>query len=86
MNDGRVTVDVVKDYETTLKPTEHPDDRRVRLVKELATFRVGLGILSFTCAASLYVGIFGATAEDRRWGQSVITLLVGGAVGFAFRK
>lgn len=76
-------------------PEEHPEDRSARLRSEhraaliedckgIAVFLVMLAGLAAVGVLSAYEGFFdtAASAETRRWSQTVLSSLVTGAVSF----
>ena len=73
-------------HDITVKPSEREDERRVRLNKELTVFRVGLAMLLAVFALSLYLLLAAPTPDDRRWAQSVVSALVGGVLGYLFKR
>ncbi len=70
-----------------IEPNEHDSDRKVRLFKEVTTFVVILGVLLAVLAGTLYALTRPtATADEKRWLQSVATLIIGGFIGFFLKK
>lgn len=79
----------------SLTPEEHPDERALRLRtverqsiiedrKGVAVFAVLLGSIVVIGGLALYESILdrAATADTKRWAQTVLTALVSGGVSF----
>lgn len=67
---------------TKTEPDEHPDDRKLRLHKERVQFWVGLLVLLAALGGSIVALILVQSADEKRWLQSVVTLIIGGYVGY----
>ncbi|RZI57625.1 MAG: hypothetical protein EOP37_19645 [Rubrivivax sp.] len=75
---------------TTLKvePDESPEDARHRRRRENLILYFGLLIVTGAIAGSVYVA-FGSTtasADDRKWAQSLLTLMIGAMIGYVIPK
>lgn len=79
----------------SVTPEEHPDDRAARLEREkrdarlesykgVATFCALLGSLISVAAVCVYVSVFdpNASADSKRWAQTVLSSLATGAASF----
>lgn len=75
------------ELEVSIKPTENEPDGRARRSRELVTFTVAVAMVAIVFLVCLAVLLFGHPAVDeQRWLQSAVTLILGAAVGAAFRK
>lgn len=89
MSEGSGGFDVqgwLQAQDVTVKPTEHPDDRRARLARDGAAFRGALAMIGLVFLASLALAAMADDPADRRWAQSVVTLILGGVLGYAFKR
>lgn len=65
---------------------EHPDDRKARLSKEMALFWICALVVMAALVGAVYGLIVVTNAEDKRWLQSVVTLILGGFLGYAVKR
>lgn len=73
-------------HDITVKPSEREDERRVRLNKELTAFRVGLAMIAAIFVLAVAVLLTTNSAEDKRWVQSLVSAIVGGVLGYLFKR
>jgi hypothetical protein len=75
------------ELEVSIKPAESEQDGRARRTRETATFVLALVMVAIIFLVCLGVLMFGQPSTDeQRWLQSALTLILGAAVGAAFRK
>ena len=75
------------ELEVSIKPIENEHDGRARRSREMVTFTVAVtmvAIVFLTCSAVLLFG--SPSVDEQRWLQSAVTLILGAAVGAAFKK
>lgn len=71
----------------SLKPPENAHDARARRTRDMVTFVVAVSMVAIVFLACLAVLLFGrVSADEQRWLQSALTLILGAAVGAAFKK
>ena len=71
----------------SIEPVEHNDDRRLRLHKEWVLFWFCLAIIVAVLAACGYALLFtNLGGDDKRNVFSVLTLILGGVVGYFLKK
>lgn len=74
-------------FDVSIKPAENEPDARVRRLKEQLTFILAASMTAVIFIVCLCILLFGHTsAEEQRWVQSALTLILGAAVGAAFNK
>lgn len=74
-------------FDVSIKPAENEHDARVRRTRETITFVVAVAMIGIVFLACLAVLLFGhASVDEQRWLQSALTLILGAAVGAAFKK
>jgi hypothetical protein len=74
-------------YELSVKSPEDPEDARHRRRKDLLQLSVallGMGAIGFFCLWVLMSPT--ASADDKKWAQSVLTALVAGFIGYLTGK
>jgi hypothetical protein len=74
-------------FDISIKPAESEADARVRRKREIVTFAVAVAMISvafLTCLAILLLGK--PSADEQRWLQSALSLILGAAAGAAFKK
>jgi hypothetical protein len=75
------------ELEVSIKPAESENDGRARRLRETVTFLIAVGMVALVFLTCLGLLLFGHTsADEQRWLQSALTLIVGAAVGAAFKK
>lgn len=75
------------ELEVSIKPPENEHDARARRLRELAAFALALVMVAAVFLACLGVLLWGhPDVDERRWLQSALTLMLGAAVGAAFKK
>jgi hypothetical protein len=73
------------ELEVSIKPPEH--DGRARRSRETAVFMFALTLVAVVFLVCLGALLFGhPSTDEQRWLQSALTLILGAAVGSAFRK
>lgn len=74
-------------FDISIKPAENDQDARVRRFKEQCTFLVAVlmtGVVFLVCLGILLLGH--PSADEQRWVQSALSLILGAAAGAAFNK
>jgi hypothetical protein len=75
------------DVDVSIKSTESEGDARVRRFKEQLTFILAASMTAIVFLVCLCILLFGhPSAEEQRWVQSALTLILGVAAGAAFKK
>lgn len=69
-----------------IEPVEDPAELKWRLQKERTLFFVGLVLALAVAGWCAYVVVTPGTAEDKRWPQSILTLIIGGFIGYWTKK
>ena len=73
--------------DVSIKPAENEHDARVRRTRETVTFAVAVVMISIVFLICLGILVFGVpSTEEQRWLQSALTLILGAAIGAAFKK
>lgn len=74
-------------FEVSIKPAENEHDARARRFKEQLTYILAASMTAILFLVCLCILLFGHTsAEEQRWVQSALTLILGAAVGAAFNR
>lgn len=74
-------------FKVTVEREETKAERGVRLFKDVALFAVALGavvVIGWLCYLTLVST--SATAEEKKWAMSILTLIAGGLIGYLVRK
>lgn len=75
------------DLQVSIKPPENEHDARARRTRETVTFAIAVGMVAIVFLLCLGVLILGdPSTDEQRWLQSALTLILGAAVGAAFKK
>lgn len=75
------------DLRVSIKPPENEHDARARRTRETVTFAIAIGMVAIVFLLCLGVLILGdPSTDEQRWLQSALTLILGAAVGAAFKK
>lgn len=75
------------DLKVSINPPENADDGRARRTRETVGFLIAVGMVALVFLVCLSVLIFGhPSTDEQRWLQSALTLILGAAVGAAFKK
>ena len=75
------------ELEINIKPPENEQDGNARRQRELITFYIAVAMVCLVFLGCLGALMFGhASADEQRWLQSALTLILGTAVGAAFNK
>jgi len=70
-------------YHLRLETEEHPEDRRVRHVKELALFFFAGALLAVVFVVCLWIALAPSTQpENRKWAMSILAAMVSGFLGY----
>jgi lysylphosphatidylglycerol synthetase-like protein (DUF2156 family) len=74
-------------FDISIKPAENEPDARARRFKEQLTFILAAAMTAVVFLVCLCILLFGhSSAEEQRWVQSALTLILGASVGAAFNK
>jgi hypothetical protein len=74
-------------FDISIKPAETEPDGRARRFREQITFVAAVSMTAVAFLACLGVLLFGhPSVEEQRWVQSALTLIMGAALGAAFKK
>ncbi len=73
--------------DVSIKPAESELDGQARRWKDKVTFGLAVAMIGLVFVVCLCLLLFGQRSDDeRRWLQSALTLILGAAVGAAFKK
>ena len=73
--------------EISIRPTESKPDGQARRWKDQVTFTVSISMIGVVFLVCLAVLLFGhPSAEEQRWVQSALTLILGAVIGATFKK
>ncbi len=74
-------------FSVSVSPVETDGERRVRLAKDLILFLVAIAlviIMFFVCYNTLMSAT--TSSEEKKWAMSVLSLAMGGLVGYLVKK
>jgi hypothetical protein len=75
------------ELEVSIRSPENWHDARARRTREIITFATAVAMVAVVFLACLGILIFGyPSVEEQRWLQSALTLILGAAVGAAFKR
>lgn len=75
------------EFEVSIKPAENEQDANVRRFKEKVTFILAAAMTAVIFFVCLGILLFGhPSAEEQRWVQSALTLILGAAVSAGLNK
>lgn len=74
-------------FDISIKPSENEQDARARRFREQLTFILAVAMTAIVFLVCLSILLFGhVSADEQRWIQSALTLILGAAAGAAFNK
>lgn len=74
------------DLSVTVERAETAGERKVRLFKDVALFVVALALVGAVLWLCIFTLQSAASADEKRWAQSVLSAAVGGVIGYLVRK